>query len=73
MSRVVEGKMMLYVCEKCGMVYNADYNLIECESCGCTFIRRADEKEVMAIVGDMLLNTDEAILLKEERSVKHHK
>ena len=25
------------------------------------------------IVGDMLLNTDESILLKEERSVKHHK
>lgn len=55
------------------MVYNADCNLIKCEYCECTFIRRADEKEVLEIVGDMLLNTDESILLKEERSVKHHK
>ena len=55
------------------MVYTADYNLIECEACGCTYMRRADEKEVMEIVGDMPLNTDEQIILKEERSVKHHK
>ena len=64
---------MIYICEKCGIVYNAEYQPTECESCGCTHIRKADEREVMEIVGSMLLNTDESILLKEERSVKHHK
>ena len=64
---------MIYICEKCGIVYNAEYQPTECESCGCTYIRKADEREVMEIVGRMLLNTDESILLKEERSVKHHK
>ena len=64
---------MIYICEKCGIVYNAEYQLTECESCGCTYIRKADEREVMEIVGSMLLSTDESILLKEERSVKHHK
>jgi len=56
---------MIYICEKCGMVYKADYHLAECESCECTYIRKADEREVMEIVGSMLLNTDESILLKE--------
>lgn len=64
---------MIYICEKCGIVYNAEYQPTECESCGCTYIRKADEREVMEIVGSMLLNTYESILLKEERSVKHHK
>lgn len=64
---------MIYICEKCRIVYNAEYQPTECESCGCTYIRKADEREVMEIVGRMLLNTDESILLKEERSVKHHK
>lgn len=64
---------MIYICEKCGIVYNAEYQPTECESCGCTYIRKADEREVVEIVGSMLLNTDESILLKEERSVKHHK
>ena len=64
---------MIYICEKCGFVYNAEYQPTECESCGCTYIRKADEREVVEIVGSMLLNTDESILLKEERSVKHHK
>lgn len=64
---------MIYICEKCGIVYNAEYQPTECDSCGCTYIRKADEREVMEIVGSMLLNTDESILLKEERSVKHHK
>lgn len=64
---------MIYICEKCGIVYNAEYQPTECESCGCTYIRKAVEREVMEIVGSMLLNTDESILLKEERSVKHHK
>ena len=64
---------MIYICEKCGIVYNAEYQPTDCESCGCTYIRKADEREVMEIVGSMLLNTDESILLKEERSVKHHK
>ena len=64
---------MIYICEKCGIVYNAEYQPTECDSCGCTYIRKAEEREVMEIVGSMLLNTDESILLKEERSVKHHK
>ena len=64
---------MIYICEKCGIVYNAEYQPTECDSCGCTYIRKADEREVVEIVGSMLLNTDESILLKEERSVKHHK
>ena len=64
---------MIYICEKCGIVYNAEYQPTECDSCGCTYIRKADEREVMEIVGSILLNTDESILLKEERSVKHHK
>ena len=64
---------MIYICEKCGIVYNAEYQPTECDSCGCTYIRKADEREVVEIVGSMLLNTDESVLLKEERSVKHHK
>lgn len=64
---------MIYICEKCGIVYKAEYQLTECESCGCTYIRKADEREVLEIVGSMLLNTDESILLKEERGAKHHK
>ena len=54
---------MIYICEKCRIVYNAEYQPTECESCGCTYIRKADEREVMEIVGRMLLNTDESILL----------
>lgn len=61
---------MIYICEKCGMVYKADYQPEECESCGCTYVRKADEREVMDIVGSMLLNTDESILLKEKRGGK---
>lgn len=64
---------MIYICKKCGMVYNAEYQPTECETCGCTYIRKAEEREVLEIVGSILLNTDESILLKEERSVKHHK
>lgn len=64
---------MIYICEKCGMVYKADYQTTECESCGCTYIRKANEREVLEIVGSMLLNTDESIMLKEERGAKHHK
>ena len=64
---------MIYICEKCGIVYKAEYQPIECEICGCTYIRKADEREVLEIVGSMLLNTDESILLKEERGAKHHK
>lgn len=64
---------MIYICEKCGIVYKAEYQPAECESCGCTYIRKADEREVLEIVGNMLLNTDESILLKEERGAKHHK
>ena len=42
-------------------------------TCGCTYIRKADEGEVLEIVGSMLLDTDESILLKGERGVKHYK
>lgn len=58
---------MIYICEKCGMVYSADYQLIECESCGCTYIRKADEREVLEIVGSMLFDSDEGILLKDKK------
>ena len=64
---------MIYICEKCESVYKAEYQPIECETCGCTYIRKADEGEVLEIVGSMLLDTDESILLKGERGVKHYK
>ena len=64
---------MIYICEKCGIVYKAEYQPTECESCDCTYIRKADEREVLEIVGSMLLDTDESILLKGERGAKHHK
>ena len=64
---------MIYICEKCNMVYSADVTPTECESCGCTYIRRADEREIADIIGSLLLNTDESFLLKEERGAKHHK
>jgi len=64
---------MIYICEKCGIVYKAEYQPTECESCGCAYIRRADDREVLEIVGSMLLDTDESILLKGERGVKHYK
>ena len=64
---------MIYICKKCGIVYKVEYQPTECKSCGCTYIRKADEREVLEIVGSMLLNTDESILLKEERGAKHHK
>ena len=64
---------MIYICEKCGIAYKAEYQPIECGSCGCTYIRKAEEREVLEIVGSMLLNTDESILQKEERGAKHHK
>ena len=43
---------MIYICEKCGIVYKAEYQPTECESCGCTYIRKADEREVLEIVDD---------------------
>ena len=64
---------MIYICEKCSMVFNSEYELTECETCGYTYIRRADEREIADIVGSILLNNEESVLLKEERSVKHHK
>lgn len=64
---------MIYICEKCNMAYNADCVPTECESCGCTYIRKADEREVMEIVGSILLNTNESVLLEEERIAKCYK
>ena len=64
---------MIYICEKCGIVYKTEYQPIVCETCGCTYIRKADEREVLEIVGSMLLDTDESILLKGERGVKPYK
>lgn len=57
---------MIYICEKCNMVFQAEYTLTECECCGCTYIRRANEREIADIVGSLLLNSDESVLLKEE-------
>ena len=55
------------------MAYKADYYPIECESFGCTYIRKSDEREVMEIVGSRPLNTDESVLLKEKRGGKQHR
>ena len=62
---------MIYICEKCGVAYKADYHPTECESCGCTYIRKADEREVLEIVGSMLLNSDESVLLKEDKTYNY--
>ena len=62
---------MIYICEKCGIVYKAEYQPTECESCGCTYIRKADEREVLEIVGSILLKTDESILLKEDKTYNY--
>ena len=64
---------MIYICEKCGIVYNAEYQPTECDSCGCTYIRKADEREVMEIVGSRPLNTDVSVLLKEKRGGEWHR
>lgn len=62
---------MIYICEKCGIAYKADYQPIECESCGCTYIRKADDREVVEIVGSILLKTGESILLKEDKTYNY--
>ena len=62
---------MIYTCEKCGIAYKADYQPTECESCGCTYIRKADDREVVEIVGSILLKTDESILLKEDKTYNY--
>jgi len=49
------------------MVYSADATPIECESCGCTYIRKADDREIADIIGSLLLNTDENILIKDKK------
>ena len=64
---------MIYICEKCGLVYNAKYDPTECESCGCTYIRRADEREVLEIVGSILLNGDDVLLKEDKKGVKYRK
>ena len=62
---------MIYICEKCGIAYKADYQPTECESCGCTYIRKADDREVVEIVGSILLKTGESILLKEDKTYNY--
>lgn len=62
---------MIYICEKCGIAYKADYQPTECEYCGCTYIRKADDREVVEIVGSILLKTDESILLKEDKTYNY--
>lgn len=62
---------MIYICEKFGIAYKADYQPTECESCGCTYIRKADDREVVEIVGSILLKTDESILLKEDKTYNY--
>lgn len=62
---------MIYICEKCGIAYKADYQPTECESCGCTYIRKADDREVVEIVGSILLKIDESILLKEDKTYNY--
>ena len=55
------------------MVFNAEVTLTECECCGCTYIRKADDREIADIVGSILLNSDDGVLLKEERGAKQHR
>ena len=62
---------MIYIYEKCGIAYKADYQPTECESCGCTYIRKADDREVVEIVGSILLKIDESILLKEDKTYNY--
>ena len=62
---------MIYICEKCGIAYKAEYQPAECETCGCTYIRKADDREVVEIVGSILLKTDESILLKEDKTYNY--
>ena len=62
---------MIYICEKCGIAHKADYQPTECESCGCTYIRKADDREVVEIVGSILLKIDESILLKEDKTYNY--
>ena len=62
---------MIYICEKCGIAYKADYQPTECETCGCTYIRKADDREVVEIVGSILLKIDESILLKEDKTYNY--
>ena len=62
---------MIYICDKCGIAYKADYQPTECESCGCTYIRKADDREVVEIVGSILLKIDESILLKEDKTYNY--
>ena len=64
---------MIYICEKCGVAYKAEYHPTECECCGCTYIRKADDREIADIVGSILLNGDDGVLLKEERGAKQHR
>lgn len=55
------------------MVFNAEVTLAECECCGCTYIRKADDREIADIVGSILLNSYDSVLLKEERGAKQHR
>ena len=49
------------------MVFNAEVTLTECECCGCTYIRKADDREIADIVGSLLLNSDENVLIKDKK------
>ena len=58
---------MIYICEKCGMLYKDDYQLDECESCECTYIRKGDERGIADIVGSLLLDSDEKVLINDKK------
>ena len=49
------------------MVFKAEFTLTECECCGCTYIRKADDREIADIVGSLLLNSDENVLIKDKK------
>lgn len=49
------------------MVYKADYQPDECESCQCTYIRKVDDREITDIVGSLLLNAEETVLIKDKK------
>ena len=55
------------------MVFQTEFTLTECECCGCTLIRKADDREIADILGSILLNSDDSVLLKEERGAKQHR
>lgn len=63
---------MIYICEKCGLVYKAEYQPTECETCGCTYIRKADEREVSKELKIKYILYNSEIIFDLEKEQKEH-